>query len=598
MGVARQPSLAANPYLVSFGELGNKVMLDENGPDALGFTQSMFMLTDGVRQCSAYSYIRPVKDRKNVFVLRHTCAIKILFNKKKRAVAVEAYRNNQKYVFKASKEIILCTGVFKTPQLLMLSGIGHKKHLESFNIKTVSDLPVGDNMQDHLAVSIIHRMDKSIVDPVVPLPTIIPFPVITGTVIIGLIFGKDTPYLLLACAVLFGYKPEICDSFNKQALGFYTFLTMLHPEPTGKVRLNTANPFDHPDITTGYYKNRSDLDKMVTFMKDYLRVGNTTFFTKVKGSFIDPGFVECKKYTFGSDEFLRCYILHATVSVYHSTSTCPMGSVVDSRLRVYKVSKLRVVDASVMPTIPSGNPNAAVIMIAEKASDMIKEDAHKFPSCKELKKDCVIADLPVGDNWQDHQAISVVHRTDKSIVDPVVPLPNIIPFPVVNGLVSLNKTKPYGEYQVFGLVIGKDTPYLLLACAIVFGYKPEICDSFNNQVLGSNSFYTLLTMLYPDSKGKIRLKSADPLDDPEITTDFYKKTSDLDKMVVFMRDYLRLSNTTFFTQVNASFIDPGFVECKNYTLGSDEFLRIFYMQQSVFIIRRVLVLWGVSSIVV
>lgn len=403
MGVARQPSLAANPYLVSFGELGNKVVLDVNGPYTSGITQSMFTLTDGVRQCSAYSYISPVKDRENLFVLRHTCVTKILFNKNKRAVAVVAYRNNQKYVYKACKEIILCAGVFKTPQLLMLSGIGHKKHLESFDIEVIAELPVGDNWQDHQAVSVVHRMDKSIVDPVVPLPNIIPFPVINGVFslnktkaygeyqVFGLIIGKDTPYLLLACAIVFGYKPEICDSFNNQVLGYnslYTLLTMLHPISTGTVRLQSKDPHKDPKITTGFYKKPSDLNKMLAFMKDYLKVGNTTFFSQVNASLINPDLKECKNYTFGSDEYLRCYILHTTVSVYHSTSTCAMGSVVDSHLRVYNVTNLRIADASIMPTIPSGNPNAAVIMIGEKASDMIKEDADKFHSCKELKNDC------------------------------------------------------------------------------------------------------------------------------------------------------------------------------------------------------------------
>lgn len=403
MGVARQPSLAANNYLAAFGELGNRIVVDVNGPDTLGYTQSMLIITDSVRQCTSYTYIRPVRTRPNLYVLRHAYVTKIIIDENNRAVAVEVVIDNKKYIYRASREIIVSAGVFKTPQILMLSGIGPKEHLESFNISVKADLPVGDNWQEHLAVTIVHRMDESIVDPVIPLPTIVPFPILVGLVslnetqtygdyqVFGLILGKDTPYLILACAVVFGFRPEICDKYNNQVIGYnslYSLITLINPSSRGKIRMKSAEPFADPEITTGFYDKEDDLRKMVEYVKDYIQVSNTTFFTQVNAKLLDLDLIECKDFIYGSDEFWRCYILHTTVSTYHSTSSCPMGTVLDSCLRVYNIKSLRVVDASAMPTVPRGNPLAAVIMIAEKASDMIKADAYKYPSCEDLKE-CV-----------------------------------------------------------------------------------------------------------------------------------------------------------------------------------------------------------------
>ncbi|KAH9633596.1 hypothetical protein HF086_000935 [Spodoptera exigua] len=389
MGITRQPENdTVGDLLKAFAEVGNPTVLDLNANVYVGYTQPQYMFADRKRQTPAYTYLRPIKDYSNLHVSKNTRVTKIIFDGKV-AVGVDAVFKGKTYKLRAKKEIIVSAGVYNTPQLLMLSGIGHRKHLKSFNIDLVQDLPVGDNLVDQVAVALVHKLKKH----PIPIPAIpndlakIPFPVFVGSAAVNktkkipdyqtfnLFFGHDLPYLTIACAQVFGLRNEICDRWQKQVESrdsLYTALTLLQPKSRGTVRLASSNPMDNPSITTDYFTNEEDLKRMVSYVKDFASVGKSAYFKEIGAELVGLNLPECADKEAGSDEYWTCYVLNHASSVYHMTSTCPMGRVVDSQLMVKGVDKLRVVDASVMPRIPRAAPNAAIIMLAEKASDMIK----------------------------------------------------------------------------------------------------------------------------------------------------------------------------------------------------------------------------------
>ncbi|XP_022828712.1 glucose dehydrogenase [FAD, quinone]-like [Spodoptera litura] len=389
MGITRQlENDTVNDLLKAFAEAGNPSVLDLNANVYIGYTQPQYMFADRKRQTPAYTYLKPIKDYSNLHVSKNTRVTKIIFEGNV-AVGVEAMFKGKTYRFRATKEIIVCAGVYNTPQLLMLSGIGHRKHLKSFNIDLIQDLPVGDNLVDQVAVTIVHKLKKyPIPIPAIPSDlTKIPFPILVGSAALNktkqipeyqtfnIFLAHDLPYLTIACAQVFGLRNEICDRWQKQVESrdsLYTLLTILQPKSRGRVRLASSNPYDDPIITTGFFDKDEDLMNMLEYVKDFISVGETEYFKEIGAGVVGLNLEECADKEAGSDEFWICYILNHASSPYHQTSTCPMGRVVDSQLLVKGVEKLRVVDASVMPRIPRAAPNAAVIMLAEKASDMIK----------------------------------------------------------------------------------------------------------------------------------------------------------------------------------------------------------------------------------
>lgn len=394
MGLTREPhDEKVGKYMKSFAEVGEPTVLDLNAGVKLGYTQPQVMIADKVRQTPGVSYLKLVKDKTNLYVSKNTRVTKIIFDNKV-AVAVEAVYKGKTFILRAKKEIIISAGVYNSPQLLMLSGVGPREHLQSFNIDVICDLPVGDNLVDQVAVTLVYKLKKyPIAFPdihAIPTdPTVIPFPVFVGSVALNksqtcpdyqtfnLLFAHDTPFLTVACSAVFGLKNEICDRWQKQVISrdvLYNFLALLQPKSTGTVRLRSVNPFHDSVITTGYYTNKEDLETMLKIVKDFIRVGGTKYFKEIGAELAgldDPACADKEKY---SNEFWICYILNHSSSPYHPVGTCPMGKVVDGKLKVNGIKNLRVIDASVMPKIPRSAPNAAVVMLAEKGADMIKCD--------------------------------------------------------------------------------------------------------------------------------------------------------------------------------------------------------------------------------
>lgn len=387
-------------YLKAFGENGHNILLDCNGNDQMGYVMPAFTVDNNVRQHTATAFLEPIKDRKNLFVLKKTLARKILFNNKMKAIGVEVKLHNKKIInVLAKREVILSAGAINSPQLLMLSGIGPRNHLEELGIDVVLDSPrVGSNLQDHPIVSVVIGAEKdpsSIIDNVEHLINLdkFPTPCIMGHVTLNKtqtypdyqtsIFPLPafSPVTALICSHVFRLDNQICEALyetNKSRRILFAIVSLLHPKSKGKIRLKSNNPETSPLIFNKYYSNKIDLEDHARYIEDYISVVNTPYFRSIKAEVIDIKIPQCNSLPFGSHEYWRCYVLNIATTQWHPSGTCMMGpegkGVVDERLRVRGVEGLRVVDASIMPTITSGNLNAPTIMIGEKASDMIKID--------------------------------------------------------------------------------------------------------------------------------------------------------------------------------------------------------------------------------
>lgn len=381
-------------YFQAFRELGHNTLEDINGHEQLGYSVPSYTI-DKLRQSTAFAFITPIKDRPNLFILKNTVARKVILDGK-RAVGVEVQESSGDIkTVKAGREIILSAGAVNSPHLLMLSGIGPKDHLEEMGIKTLLDSPnVGANLQDHIIVPVMltgeNSTTLSIADDIEALRNMNRFPASTIMGHAALLknqtfpdyqvtafpFKRGTIFPTLMCSNIFRWNDETCialaDSTDRETL--FALITFLHPKSRGKVRLKSNDPRDKPLIFADHFSNREDVTKYARCLADYTSVVNTKYFKDVESKIVDLNVEQCRSVPFASQEYWECYVLNLVASQYHLSGTCAMGGVVDSRLLVKGVEGLRVADASVMPKIVSGNTYAAVVMIAEKAADMIKVD--------------------------------------------------------------------------------------------------------------------------------------------------------------------------------------------------------------------------------
>ncbi|XP_059046770.1 ecdysone oxidase-like [Achroia grisella] len=386
LSVTRQYANVTHKYLKAFSELGHNIVFDTNGDYTLGYSEPMLTMADGYRQSTATAFLSPIKTRPNLYVLKNTLVTKINFDKYDNAISIEAIKeNDKKIIIMANKEIIVSAGTINSAQLLMLSGIGPKNHLESLGINVVSDLPVGENLQDHITGITVYAMDKKESYRLPKNPHDYPLAKVVGYVAMNesqsypdyqtLSFITDADSILQLCTFTYNFKNEICASFYNQLKGrevMFSHIVLLHPKSRGRILLRSVNPYDYPLIYTGHLSNPADLETLAAYIKDFNRVRTTNYFKEVKANFLVPS--SCSIYEPDSKEYWKCHALCLAMSVYHYAGTCSMGSVVDGRLRVFGVQRLRVADASVLPTITSGNTNAPIIMVAEKVADFIKAD--------------------------------------------------------------------------------------------------------------------------------------------------------------------------------------------------------------------------------
>ncbi|XP_046964298.1 ecdysone oxidase-like [Vanessa cardui] len=387
MGVTRESRDLPLKYLKAFKEMGHNIIENANAGETLGFFLPMFTIFGGVRQSSAESFLSPIKNRDNLFIMKNTLVTKIVIDENSQATGVQCKTSDGTSItIVAKKEVVVSAGTFNTPKLLMLSGIGPKEHLESLSISVVSDLPVGDNSQDHMAVILVHQLeqtsDRFTSDPTqFPLPTFVGFGAINKTqnypdyMTLNLISRNNPAALMQLCSSVFSLHEDVCAQIYATGEGrevLFSVLTLGRPSSRGQVRLKSSNPDDPPKISTGFLSAAIDMENNVDSILDFIRVTESSYFAGVGAQTIYFDFPECRTVSNVRD-YWKCYVLHMMDTTFHFSSTCSMGTVLDSSLKVVGVSKLRVVDASAMPNLTSGNINAAIVALAERAADIIKQ---------------------------------------------------------------------------------------------------------------------------------------------------------------------------------------------------------------------------------
>ena len=337
----------------------------------------------GLRCSTAVAYLRPARKRSNLTVLTNSQATRILFTGRK-ASGVELFHQGKKITLQANKEVLLCAGAIQSPQLLQLSGIGPAKLLQELNIPLIQDLPgVGENLQDHLQYRLIYELNQ-------PISTNDQLRSIVGKVKMGLdwlLFRGGPLSIGINQGGLFtkvmptSTRPDI--QFHLGTLsadmaggtvhpfsGFTMSVCQLRPESRGSVRIQSPDPLVPPRIVANYLDTQYDRDISIAAIKFARSITQTQPLSNLIAREVKPNNPQ-------SNEDILAFCRETGATIFHPSGTCKMGpdddsmAVVDTDLRVRGVSGLRVIDCSVMPRLVSGNTNWPVVMIAEKAADII-----------------------------------------------------------------------------------------------------------------------------------------------------------------------------------------------------------------------------------
>ncbi|XP_034828257.1 glucose dehydrogenase [FAD, quinone]-like [Maniola hyperantus] len=387
-------------------ELGFTAYNYDNHEAVIGTKKTRLLTQNGKRMNTAKAYF---KNSNNLIVMKNTKVEKVLLNQEtKQAVGVHLrHKSGIAKVISANKEIILSAGSIGTPQLLMLSGIGPKEHLELMNIDCLLNLSVGKNLQDHLffplffKTNINRELSRDLINILLlqyMLTRTGPFSTIGLTDYMGFIntnnisdypniqfhytyFTKNDNFVLKPYLEGVGYSDEmiqVIEALNSEhdMLGIYP--TLLNPKSRGEIFL--AKPdLSQPKIKANYIQNPDDLLSLIKAIRFVHKLEGTVTFRALGIELLNVEIQNCSTYPFDTDAYWECYIRHMATTIYHPVGTAKMGpqdddsSVVDSNLRVHGTINLRVVDASIMPIIPRGNTMAATLVIAQKAVDIIKK---------------------------------------------------------------------------------------------------------------------------------------------------------------------------------------------------------------------------------
>ncbi|KAG8035399.1 hypothetical protein G9C98_006845 [Cotesia typhae] len=400
-------------YLKAVSEKGLPVLDAFNMDRFVGFGKAHGTVENGRRQNVARAFLSPAKDRKNLFVMTSARVDQILIEGNRASGVKVTLKDGKTVDLRTRKEIVLSAGSIASPQLLMLSGIGPKDDLEALGIKCKADLPVGKNLQDHLAwlglqlefpnglgqtqtkppfnvldeayKYLIHRKGEfsnvggvdllgfvNVGDPESAYPDLQFHHVYVPK---GYVFKVD------AMLAAFSVDESLTEGLKKASLDsdiVYVIPTLLNSKSVGELTLRSKSPGDQVKIFANYLTDEEDTKTMlkaVEFIKSLL---DADTFKRLGVKLRNFGIPGCKDFKFDSPEYWECNIRHTAGTLYHPVGTVRMGSpvnpksVVDSTLKVLGIEGLRVADASIMPVITSGNPHAATLMIAEKGADLIK----------------------------------------------------------------------------------------------------------------------------------------------------------------------------------------------------------------------------------
>ena len=383
-----EPSVYARAFVAAGLQAGHLPNPDFNGEQLLGVGLTQVTQKNGERCSTAKGFLTPNLGRTNLQVITKARTTRILL-KEKRAVGVEYVdANGATKQLHCSREVILSAGALQSPQVLMLSGIGPAKTLEKFGITVAHDAPgVGQNLQDH--IDIVHSYNAGASRGLFGLSLAGMWAVtkglfswskyrrgvLTSNFAEGTGFIKTRPAEPIPDAQLVFIVAKLIDHGRKILLGcgYSIHVGLLRPKSRGSISLASADPLAAPLIDTNFLSEQDDVDRLIGGFKLARNVMHQPALTRFGGT-------EAKNSARAqTDAEIEAFIRGHADCAYHPVGTCRMGNgpldVVDDQLRVKGIAGLRVVDASIMPNIVSGNTNAPTIMIAEKAADMIKAAA-------------------------------------------------------------------------------------------------------------------------------------------------------------------------------------------------------------------------------
>ncbi|XP_034835173.1 glucose dehydrogenase [FAD, quinone]-like [Maniola hyperantus] len=391
LDVGRYPYVDDNVdvLLSAFNELGYNYT-DINGRNQLGFMRIQTLSYFGERVSAYTAFIEPIRKlRSNLDIVTEALVTKIILEDRRdilKALGVEFIKNGKKVTVKASKEVIISAGAINSPKILMQSGIGPKEYLEYLDIKVLNDLPVGGNFQDHLSVCL----------PVIKLTRTATTSKFTEKLKdITTYYSKGIGPLSANFQVVAFFESSISEILGTPDIEFRfrghdsnmyydkidICVSLLTPHSRGQIVLNATDPtFGTPLIYPNFLKDPTDEKKLLEGIQEVVKLFDTEVFKSAEFEF-DPRPIlnnECSEHERVSEAFWSCIIRQFSAPLHNYAGTCKMGpskdpeAVVDNSLRVYGVVNLRIVDASIMPKVTRGSPVAPVIMIAEKASDLIK----------------------------------------------------------------------------------------------------------------------------------------------------------------------------------------------------------------------------------
>jgi choline dehydrogenase len=367
-------------FLAAALETGIPANEDFNGAAPGGAGLYQVTQKNGARQSAADAYLKPVLRRRNLKVLSGAHATRVIVENN-RARGVAYVRNSAMEEAQAEQEVILAAGSVNSPQLLLLSGVGPALELKKAGVALRHDIPgVGKNLQDHPMVSVGYICEKPVslasAESASNFVRWLIFrrgPLTSNVAEAGIFLRMEEGLSAPDLQILFGpayYVNHGLDKRREHCFGFGP--TLLAPESRGSVSLRSTNPLDAPVIRANYLSTERDLRVVVEGVRRSREIAHAKAFEPYRGAELHPG----SEIT--TADQLAAFVRANAQTLYHPVGTCKMGTdtmaVVDQRLRVRGVERLRVADASVMPRIISGNTNAPTIMIAEKAADMIRED--------------------------------------------------------------------------------------------------------------------------------------------------------------------------------------------------------------------------------
>jgi len=357
---------------------------DYNGDDQEGMSYTQTTIYKGERMSAKVAYLSPIKSRKNLTIITNSLVTKLLF-KGKQCVGAEVKNKSKLIQFNASKEVVLCGGAINSPQVLELSGIGDRTILEEKGIQLVHELKgVGENLRDHLGPRLVYNITK---------PGIAYNDKARGVNLIKqvlkYVFKRDG-FLTLPSAPVIGFfktrkelsAPDVQVHFipykvvlnnGKRTLGKEPGITCTVnqnlPESKGSIHIKSSNPEEYPSIKYNFLSSQLDRDTLIAGVKLIRKLMQSESMKEFCDDEIQPG------YEFSSDEQILEFIKNKAETLYHPSGTCKMGfdqnAVVDKNLKVHGIKGLRIADASIMPTLVSGNTNAVCMMIGERCADFI-----------------------------------------------------------------------------------------------------------------------------------------------------------------------------------------------------------------------------------